>query len=649
MLDYENLLNNEQFDAVTAEDGPLLVLAAAGTGKTRTLTYRVAYLVEHGVPAENLLLLTFTNRAAKEMLERANSLTGNAISSLWGGTFHHVCNRMLRKAADRIGFQRDFVILDRDDSCKLIEQCINSITRNKKDFPKKNVIASMIGMAANRGCGIESVVEGQLDSLKVDPSEIVAVARMYAERKNELGMMDFDDLLINGLKLLKEHQFVREFYQEKFRHVLVDEYQDTNRMQAEMVDILAARNRSVMAVGDDFQCIYSWRGANFANIMDFPTRWPDCRIIKLERNYRSAPEILDVANASIRGNAEQFRRYPKELRAVRNSRRKPSFYLLYDGEEQGIAVSGLIRRYLEDGYQPKDVAVLYRAHFHVVGLEFHLRNIGVPYVVTSGVGVFELAHVKDVISFLRMCEFQTDYLSFNRLLGLLSGVGEKTIEKLWAKLGGKFDVTSTQDRETLLGLLRPAAREQWQHIDRLMGTYHLPSGDTISGPDVLDRFLEVFYRGYMARSFDNPEDREDDLRELANQLRKSASVREFLQEVSLLTNVDQEAMGIDGDKNNAVHLSTVHQAKGLEWPVVIIIWAVEGMFPSSRSMAENDDDTEERRLFYVAVTRARDDLVLCAPSMRYTRDGGAFQCKPSRFIKELPKGLLSERYGFRRY
>ena len=289
MIDYAKLLNESQYAAVTAGEGPLLVLAAAGTGKTRTLVHRVAFLAEHGVKPENQLLLTFTNRAAKEMTDRARALVGDTLGSLWSGTFHHVCNRFLRRYGTMLGYPNDFVILDREDSRSLLDKCIKEVTRNTKDFPKKDVIASWIGLAANKECDLSESIEKNSPSLKVDPADILRVARLYAEKKIAMGAMDFDDMLLNGLRLLETREQVLARYQEQFRHILVDEYQDTNPLQAKIVDLLAAKSENVMAVGDDFQCIYSWRGADFKNIMDFPKRWPGCRIIKLEQNYRSSP------------------------------------------------------------------------------------------------------------------------------------------------------------------------------------------------------------------------------------------------------------------------------------------------------------------------------------------------------------------------
>jgi DNA helicase-2/ATP-dependent DNA helicase PcrA len=644
MTDYSTLLNPEQCAAATAEDGPLLVLAAAGTGKTRTLVYRVAHLIEKGVPAESLLLLTFTNRAAKEMLERAKAVAGPSVGHLWSGTFHHVCNRFLRRFADRLGYGNNFAILDQDDAVSVLNTCMKELGYVRKDFPKKEVIASLISSASNRMLSVQEYLDASSKALEASPSDIVRIAQRYQERKLIENMMDFDDMLVNGLRLLKEHEEVRNSYQQKFRHVLVDEYQDTNLLQAQMVDLLAAHHRNIMAVGDDMQCIYTWRGADFNNIREFSKRWPDSRIIKIEQNYRSTPDILRIANACAAKAPEAFK---KTLRSTREPRNKPRVLILRDGDEQSRAIITLVQRYLDDGYSLSDMAILYRAHFHSIELQMALARTRLPYVITSGLGVFEQAHVKDVLAFLRVCENPRDYLAFTRLMGMLSGVGEKTVEALWAKLGGSFETRSPEMRAKLVGLLKPTARGQWQGVDRLFADYH-SEGLNLRGTEAIERFCETFYTTYLHRAYENPEKREEDIHELALQVTKSqGGVAAFLQEVALLTNIDREYEKLAANNEPTLHLSTVHQAKGLEWKVVFVIWVSEGMFPSSRSLEESGNDEEERRLFYVAVTRAKDELILCAPGMRKMRDGGMFFCKPSPFIKEIPRENIRESYGNR--
>lgn len=620
------------------------MLAAAGTGKTRTLVYRVAHLVGAGIPPSQLLLLTFTNRAAHEMVDRARELVGAQVGNVWSGTFHHVCNRMLRRFADRLGYLPDFKILDRDDSLGLIDQCLKDLNLKHKHFPKRDVLMGWFSGAANRECGVGEMLDALPPAaMDVDSEAVQRVADAYQTRKRELDAMDFDDLLINGLALLVNETDVRELYQQRFRHVLVDEYQDTNTLQAQFVDLLAGHHRNLMVVGDDFQCIYAWRGADYRNILAFPERYPDTHIVKLERNYRSRPEILSVANACIAGNSQQFQ---KTLRPIRESRgTRPFVHILRDGAEQAQVVRARIDAYLSDGYRPDQIAVLYRAHFHSIELQIALARAQLPYRVTSGVGVFEQAHVKDLLAFLRVAESPTDRLAFERLLALLPGVGPRLAASAWEALGGRFDAREDAARKALLDRLRPTAREAWRPLDRLLGAYH----QSTSAPDVamiVRGFVEDFYDAYARRAYEDADRRVEDLEEVALEIAKAGSINAFLREVALLTNVDLEYRpGRRDDDQPSIRLSTVHQAKGLEWPVVLVLWAVEGMFPLSRSLNEGDDDSEERRLFYVAVTRAADALDICVPQLRRMRDGGCFYCRPSRFVNEIPATLVRTVYG----
>ena len=641
MTDWSSLLNPEQCAAVTAPDGPLLVLAAAGTGKTRTLTYRVAFLMEQGVAPSEILLLTFTNRAAREMLERAEQLVGPAITHLWSGTFHHVCNRILRSYASRLGYSSGFVILDRDDANSLLGKCLKAVVSDTKHFPKKEVIASMIGKAANTQTDLLDIVRAATFKDPVNEEQILEIAHRYEQAKRETNAMDFDDLLTETLRLFRECPDVLERYARSFRYVLVDEYQDTNIIQSQLVDMLASYHRNIMAVGDDFQCIYSWRGADFRNIMEFPQRWQGCRIVKLERNYRSVPEVLSVANACISGNPEQFE---KELRPVRGPSHRPMIAYLRDAQEQAQMVMRHVQRALQAGYKPTDIAVLYRSHFHVMELELAMRRQRMEYTLTSGQGVFESMHAKDVIAWLRMCNGGTDLFAFTRVMGLLQGVGPKTAEKLWQKLGATFDSSQEIQRLQLKSVMPKKAKEDWEVLDGLLAEYHREGLDN-NGNRAVTRFLDAWYEAYLLRTYDNGEDRRDDVAAIAGQqLQRGVPVGQFLYDAALMTNLDAENMP-SARQSSGVRLSTVHQAKGLEWPVVIVLWCNEEMFPSGRAIREGTE-AEERRLFYVAVTRAKDELLLCVPSSRFMPgNSGTLYLRPSRFIKELPADLTERRYG----
>ena len=638
MTDFSKLLNPEQCAAATAGEGPLLVLAAAGTGKTRTLVHRVAYLIEQGVPPERILLLTFTNRAAREMLERAEAVVGDAAQSIWSGTFHSICARFLRRYGSCLGYPPGFQILDEDDQKKLVGDLIKQVAKDPKDFPKKEVVLKMISEAANEQKPVGLVAaRWQTKAAGFAPEEIVSIAEKYAARKRELAAMDFDDLLVNGLKLLSENERVRAMLQEHFLHVLVDEYQDTNGLQAEFTDILAAKHRNILAVGDDFQCIYTWRGAQIENIMEFPNRWPGCRVVKLERNYRSVPGVLAVANVVMRDAPNQFE---KVLRPTRSggAGERPVHYRVYDGRAQADEILKVVRDSFALGYRYSDIAVLYRSHYQSIDVQMTLARMKVPYRITSGVGVFEQIHVKDALAYLRLLVNPADELSFSRLVQLLPGVGEKSAASLWTKLGRRFDGKAAADRESLGAVLGAKARADWPALAKCFEGAAERLGEGEVGALVED-FCDFFYEDVLRREWEEQDaaDRLDDLKELASQIAGNPSGLEgFLADVALMTNLDvrKNDPGLD-----RVTLSTVHQAKGMEWPVVIVPWLSAGMFPSAKADEEGRAD-EERRLFYVVVTRAKDRLHLFSPEVRKMSDGGQFPVDPSVFVREIPTELL---------
>lgn len=638
MIDFAKVLNPEQCAAATAPDGPMLVLAAAGTGKTRTLVHRVAYLVEQGVPPERILLLTFTNRAAREMLERAETLVPG-MGGVWSGTFHHVCARFLRQYGSSLGYKPGFAILDEDDQKKIMGQCVKEHVKQVKDFPKKEFLLKLVSDAANAQRNLEQVVQGYQTKMALDAPLVLAVCRAYGEKKRELGAMDFDDLLVNGLRLLEENDRVREFLQEHFLHVLVDEYQDTNTLQSQFTDLLAAKHRNIMVVGDDFQCIYTWRGAQFENIMNFPSHWDGCRIVKLERNYRSMAPILDVANCVMKDVQHQFE---KTLRPFRTGAApKPRLYHVYDGRAQAEAILRLVNTMRQNGIAYKDVAILYRSHYTSIDIQMALTRSRVPFRITSGVGVFEQLHVKDVLAFLRLCVDPTSELSFLRLVELLPGVGEASARKYWRNLGGSFDATNPKARADLDALMCARGKDGWGKIAQAFARApeHLAAHEDRR---LIEDFTELFYADHLRRAFEmeDAESRLEDLGELMAQIATSpGGLKQFLDEVALMTNLDAKAR--DGLPEDHLTLTTVHQAKGMEWPVVILPWLSDTVFPSARAVEEGNL-AEERRLFYVAVTRARDRLYLCVPRAKKTADGGLFPVEPSIFVREIPKNLVEE-------
>ncbi len=632
---FEKELNHEQLQAVQAPDGPALVIAAAGTGKTRTLTYRVAWLVEQGVMPNRILLLTFTNKAAREMLERARELVGESVGGLWGGTFHHMANRMLRIHGDCLGYDRSYSILDEDDAKRIVKNVIADLNLPAKLFPKPEVLLSLYGLASSRAGSVAEMAEerfGNVDFIKTE--DVVKVQRIYNERKKTLNAMDFDDLLLNGLRLFQEHPHIRERYQEQFLYVMVDEYQDTNYIQAEWVDMLAGRHRNLMVVGDDFQSIYSWRGADFRNIVQFPERYQDCSYFNLVTNYRSVPGVLDVANACIAGNPEQFQ---KQLKAVRPAAGLPAVVQLEDGDHQAAYVIDIIQRQLAQGVPPGEIAVLYRSHFHAMELQIQLARNRIDYHITSGVRFFEQAHIKDVCCLPRLVGNPLDELAFSRMFEMMPKFGPRTAAKIWKKIGGRYDPASGEDRTRLHEALPSNARAAWQPVHEALGPL-FDERPSVHPSEIIEAFLEKFYRSHAVTEFDNADRRIEDIEELIRFTSRYETVAAFLSEVALQSNLDNETGNTDnGDK---IRLSTIHQAKGLEWRTVLVLWVMEGLFPSQRAMQETDDVSEERRLFYVAVTRAKDHLYLCCPRLRYNRDGTMQPFKPSRFIQEIPETFI---------
>ncbi len=418
-------LNEEQLAVVEAGEGPLLVIAGAGSGKTRTLTWRVARLLHDGLDPEGLLLLTFTNKAAQEMLRRVEEVARVDTRRIWGGTFHHVAHRVLREHAGLLGYERGYSILDREDARDVMSASIADcgLAVGARRFPKADVLLDLVSMAINTQTPLAEVVIDRRAQFAPLTEDILRVARRYAERKQSMNAMDFDDLLLNWKVLLVESEPVRRSLAERFRHVLVDEYQDTNRLQGDVVDLLAAGHRNLCVVGDDAQSIYSFRGAHFANILDFEKRYPDAQRFHLTVNYRSTPEILQMANASIGNNLRQF---PKELRSVRPAGALPGLVPCRNVEQQAAFVAQRVLELRDEGFPLSEVAVLYRAHHHSMEVQFELARRGIPFVVRSGVRFFEAAHIKDVLAHLRFAHNPGDELALKRLLKLAPGIGSMT-------------------------------------------------------------------------------------------------------------------------------------------------------------------------------------------------------------------------------
>jgi DNA helicase II / ATP-dependent DNA helicase PcrA len=643
-IDYRAELNDEQFAAVTSKPGPALVIAGAGSGKTRTLTYRVAWLLDQGVPPAALLLLTFTNKAAREMLERVKALLPFDLSDLWGGTFHSIGNRMLRKHCELLGWRRNFSIMDREDQKDLMAAVIAGAGIDPKEyrFPKPDVFCDILSYALNTASPLERVVEARYPYFAHLAELFDKVAAAYAAKKREVNSMDFDDLLVQAVGLLRRHPEVRENYSRRFGFVLVDEFQDTNSIQAEFVDLVAPENRSLMVVGDDAQSIYSWRGANFENILAFPERYPGTRVFRIETNYRSTPEILGLANASIRINARQFE---KTLRAARPSGPKPALIPLADPKQQAAFVAQRILELRDEGVELREMAVLYRAHFHSMDIQMELTARGIPFQITSGLRFFEQAHVKDVAAFLRFVVNPRDEVAFTRIVRMLPGVGGKTAEGLWAKwlrveraCGGRPEAYSPH-----LGAIKVPAKaaEAWRQLGFTLDEL-VPGGAPAHPAAAIHSVMHGVYEDLMRAKFSNFEQRWQDLEQLRLFASGHADLETLLGELALLSGVDVAADGKQEPDGESVTLSSVHQAKGLEWQAVFLVWLADGMFPNARAVDAGDPAAleEERRLFYVALTRAKDDLHLCYPMLWPGNYQGEVIQRPSPFLCELPADAM---------
>ncbi|HEX8679917.1 MAG TPA: UvrD-helicase domain-containing protein, partial [Chthoniobacterales bacterium] len=554
----------------------------------------------------------FTNKASRQMLDRVANLLPVDASGLWGGTFHSIGNRMLRRHGSVLGYSSGFTILDREDQKDLIDTVVTSAGINPKEirFPKGDVLAEIFSFTINTERSIEEMLAEKFPYFLPLIEQIKDVHARYERKKKATNSMDFDDLLEKTLRMLKEHAEVADFYQRKFQFVLVDEYQDTNKIQADFIDTLAAQHRNIMVVGDDAQSIYSWRGANFKNILAFPERYPDAQVFKIELNYRSVPEILSVANAAIAPNVEQFK---KELAATRETKEfKPAVVALNDGGEQAAFVAQRILELRDEGVELNDIAVLYRAHFHAVELQLEFSRRGIPYAITSGVRFFEQAHIKDVAAFIRFVANPHDEVAFKRMVKLLPGIGNKSADSLWSafekSLDANGEITSFGERLRTLHV-GAKSKKSWEQLAYTLDEI-APGGKPNPPSEMITSVVEAIYDDYAKANFTNYELRREDLNQLAAFARQFGSADEFLSQLALISNVDAEAAPNQTADSEAVNLSSVHQAKGLEYHTVFVIWLTDGMFPSTRSLETREAIEEERRLFYVAITRARDELYL---------------------------------------
>ena len=626
---YSDDLNSSQFEAVSSVDGPVMVIAGAGSGKTRTLVYRLAYLVEQGIAPENILLLTFTRKAAREMLDRAAWLLDETCSRVTGGTFHSVANLLLRRFGRYLGYEPNFTILDRNDSEGIINLLKSSLDLGGggRKFPSKRVIMNILSGAVNKSMAVVDLMEERYSHLLEYLDDIEKIEEHYGKFKFENGLMDYDDLLLNLKKLLAEFPEARKAVSSRFSHIMVDEYQDTNLVQAEIVRLIAHQHDNVMVVGDDAQSIYSFRGANFRNIMDFPRQYEGCKIIKLEENYRSSQSILSVTNEII---SQARERYTKKLFSRIQDGPAPILHGAMNEERQAGYVAGRIQSMQREGIPLREMAVLFRSGFHSYKLELELNSRRLLFEKRGGQKLTESAHMKDVLSFLRILVNPLDHLSWNRILLQLEKVGPKTAQRILGKMKEAVD--------PLTGLRAYPATQSWRKgYLKLIELLE----DLSRNPEPLACFERVmaYYQPIFERIYhDDYPRRKRDLDQLKDILSGYRDLSSFVDDTALdppdIAPVDNSA-----EDEDRLILSTVHSAKGLEWDTVFIINLAEGKFPSAHARYD-DELEEERRLLYVAATRARKNLYFVYPRETTGADRRRAPAFLTPFLADLPPNVL---------
>lgn len=721
-IDYAAALNEDQFRAVTSKSRHALVLAGAGSGKTRTLTYRVAWLLEQGIPPWRILLLTFTNKAAGEMLERIEDLTGVPRSQFWGGTFHSIGQRILRANANPIGIQSDFTILDADDADTLFASVCKQVAPEfikGRESPTPRVIFDAVSYARNTLIPIAEIATQRLGWAHRAAEFVPAIFAEYTAAKREQNSCDYDDLLELFRDLLEKDPPARSRYQSRFQHILVDEFQDTNTLQSQIIRLLTGVDTHVMAVGDDAQCIYTWRGANYKNIVDFPETFENTDIHKIEINYRSTPEILEFSNSILSARTEEAG-FSKRLWTPNDHGQKPLFVPQTDAFSQARFVVSRIRSLVEDeGYSLADIAVLYRAHFQAKELQMELTNFSIPFVITSGVQFFQQAHIRDFVAQLRFVQNNHDTVAFTRILSLIEKIGPRTAER--ALLAAR-KIATKQSVPVLIALLDAAvlkkipevARDDYTDLiltmqdmsealfgkkmstsaqdlaqatrtaarpDRVISISEEISPDEDASPGELFDFfanesapisehlhrhsdiltphedpqvlaapseiirigIDGWYGDFLKKIYPNWQQRFDDLESMIGFAEKFETLTDLLSQLALFNSETTDKEMREGNsERSALRLSTIHQAKGLEYPIVFVIGCADGLFPLERAIEEGDVD-EERRLFYVACTRARERLYMLYPKISSGRNTQLLS--PSQFIREADPHSYNTVFG----
>lgn len=632
-IPYDELLNSQQLEAVFHEKGPALVIAGAGTGKTRTLVHRVARLVESGVNPSNILLLTFTRRAAKEMLNRASNILDERCKQVQGGTFHFYCSMLLHRHADVIGFPSNFTIIDTADALEVIQFLRTQLNlhKKKKRFPNKRTLLNIISSCKNKHLDLRVVLLEEYSQFLEQEDKILQVAEAYEDYKEKNFVMDFDDLLIRTRDLLVQHDDIRSKVASKNQFVMVDEFQDTNKLQAELTELFSSVHENVLAVGDDAQSIYSFRGADHQNIMDFPNRFEGTKIIKLEENYRSTPQILNVANNLLK---QAHFKFDKELYSNNNEGELPALVQSSSEHDQSRFVTQMVLQLREQGMDLNEMAVLFRNGRDSFDLEVELNRKNIPFVKYGGQKFTEAAHIKDVLAHVRVLVNPMDTIAWNRVLMLLDGIGPKTAQDLfeWIRLAKnpyQLDMSDATSKSYI---------DQLKVLSKLL--IELKEHDH-SVSKVVELIVD-YYRDFCKSRYDDYPKRLKDLEAFVNVSESFSSLPKMLEELALdpitATAVDTEQK----TKEEApLILSTIHSAKGLEWRHVFIIQCLDGIIPSAYSVEDEEQLDEELRLLYVAATRAKDMLYFSYPVLAQSAYGDYFT-QPSRFIKEMNDKLTEE-------
>ena len=628
-VNYEEDLNEAQLEAVKSKDGPILVIAGAGSGKTKTLTYRVARLIENGIKPENILLLTFTKKAAAEMLSRATIVLDNRCEKVAGGTFHSFANIILRKYSKLLGLKNNFTIMDRADCEDVINHIVGQLfPKKEKRFPKKSTLLDIYSKSINKVTPTKQIIADEFPQFAHCEDKIIEVHKAYVAYKRENSVLDYDDLLLYLKLLLENNDGLRKRLSNEYKYIMVDEYQDTNTLQADVIRLLASEHNNIMAVGDDAQSIYSFRGANFRNILDFPRLFENTKIIKLEQNYRSTQNILKLTNEIISKAKEK---YTKNLFSNIVSPQVPALICAKDTQMEADFICQRILELLDEDISLSDICVLTRNARMSYNLEIELSKRAIPFQKFGGPKFMETAHIKDVVAHLRVILNPDDVISLTRILLLLKGVGASTVNNIMPIIKG--------DLKPDIKLLPSNKSQSLTPLFNTLG--QLRDYSTTKKPEEIVSAVINYYRPILKDKYDDFSKREKDLDHFEYLSTQYSNLEDFISDLALEPpDASVEGMYKKNSDDEALTISTIHSAKGLEWDSVFIIGAVDGRFPSAYSFNSEEEMDEELRLMYVATTRAKNNLYITYPVDMYDYSMNMVLSKPSRFLDGIPDDIL---------